>query len=555
MARRKSVMSALVQAGHAAERQRATQIRAQTRAAKEAERAQRAYERAQIQAQKASEREQAQLYKEQVRLYTEARIAEVALQNEQLEQEIQQLTSLLDDALAIDSFIDLSTLKQEPEIPPPPSFGADRLPGTTPFLPMYLPAELTGIRRLIPGAKERYEQEVAAAQARYAADMEVYNQQEVERQTRLAARKASYEQQIEEIREQAAAQNAEIDQFQQDFAAGLPSAVANYFVLIIEASSYPEGFPQQAQLAFVPESKQLVVEYDLPPYETVPQVGSYKYIKTQDEVVETARPVTQRKALYASVIAQVTLRTLHELFNADRTGQLESIVFNGYVDSIDKGTGRPVRPCLVTVRTSRDVFTQIDLSRVEPTACLKVLNAAVSKSPTELLAVRPVLEFNMIDPRFIQETDVLSGLDHRQNLLELTPSEFEALISNLFGAMGLETRLTQASRDGGVDCVAYDPRPILGGKVVIQAKRYEHTVGVSAVRDLYGTVMNEGASKGILVTTSGYGKAAFEFANGKPLQLISGSELLYLLAEHAHVEAKIEPVENQEASQPTADKH
>ena len=72
----------------------------------------------------------------------------------------------------------------------------------------------------------------------------------------------------------------------------------------------------------------------------------------------------------------------------------------------------------------------------------------------------------------------------------------------------VETKLTQASRDGGVDCVAWDMRPVVGGKVIVQAKRYKHTVGVSAVRDLYGTVMNEGAAKGILVTTSGYGKSA-----------------------------------------------
>jgi len=106
------------------------------------------------------------------------------------------------------------------------------------------------------------------------------------------------------------------------------------------------------------------------------------------------------------------------------------------------------------------------------------------------------------------------------------------------------TRLTQASRDGGVDCVAYDPRPIFGGKVVIQAKRYKNTVGVSAVRDLYGTMQNEEASKGILVTTSGYGKASFEFADGKPIELLSGSNLLYLLAEHAGVEARIEMPDN-----------
>jgi restriction system protein len=105
--------------------------------------------------------------------------------------------------------------------------------------------------------------------------------------------------------------------------------------------------------------------------------------------------------------------------------------------------------------------------------------------------------------------------------------------------MGLDTCQTRPSRDGGVDCVAFDSRPIFGGKVVIQAKRYKNTVGVSAVRGLFGTVLNEGASKGILVTTSGYGKAAFEFAKGKPLELLDGANLLHLLAEHASIEARI----------------
>jgi restriction system protein len=101
----------------------------------------------------------------------------------------------------------------------------------------------------------------------------------------------------------------------------------------------------------------------------------------------------------------------------------------------------------------------------------------------------------MADPRFVTEQQVLETLDTRPNLMELTPSEFESLITNLFEQVGLDTKLTQASRDGGVDCVAYDARPILGGKVVIQAKRYKNTVGVSAVRDLFGTMQNEGATR------------------------------------------------------------
>jgi restriction system protein len=158
----------------------------------------------------------------------------------------------------------------------------------------------------------------------------------------------------------------------------------------------------------------------------------------------------------------------------------------------------------------------------------------------------------MYDPRFVEEEDILSTLDKRPNLMELTPRDFETLISNLFEKMGLEMRQTRPSRDGGVDCVAYDSRPILGGKVIIQAKRYKNTVGVSAVRDLFGTMHNEGASKGILVTTSGYGKVSFEFARNKPLELLSGTNLLYLLKEFAGMEAKIEVPE--EWTDPPADR-
>jgi len=526
--RQKAQMRAALQAQRAAEREQKAQIRAATQAAKAAEQAQRDYERAQQADQK-----------ERARLYTESRVAHVALLNEQLAATITQLEQILAATLDVDDFFDLERLKQSPEIAPfaPGTFGVAEPP---PDKAAYRPPPLTGLQQLWPPAKAQYEQDLAAAKARYRTDKAAHAERETARQAQLAAAQAAYDQQVAEIQAQVAARHAEIDQLQQAFASGAPEAVSTYCSLVLESSTYPDDFPQHARLAYVPESKQLVVEYDLPPFAVIPTVKTYKYVKSRDEVTETARPAPQRKALYAAVVAQVTLRTLHELFEADRLGHLDTIVFNGSVDSIDRGTGQPARTCLVTVRTSRDAFLQIDLRHVDPTACLQVLNAAVSTSPAELAPVRPVLEFSMVDPRFVEEADVLSGLDQRPNLMELTPSEFESLITNLFAQMGLETRLTQASRDGGVDCVAYDPRPIFGGKVVIQAKRYKHTVGVSAVRDLFGTVQNEGASKGILVTTSGYGKAAFEFAEGKPLELLSGSNLLYLLEEHAGIQAKIE---------------
>jgi hypothetical protein len=86
----------------------------------------------------------------------------------------------------------------------------------------------------------------------------------------------------------------------------------------------------------------------------------------------------------------------------------------------------------------------------------------------------------------------------------------------------------------------FDPNPIKGGKYIIQAKRYNNLVGISAVRDLYGTVHNEGATKGILVTTSDFGADSYEFVKDKPLTLINGSNLLSLLQKHNYKNVRID---------------
>ena len=56
----------------------------------------------------------------------------------------------------------------------------------------------------------------------------------------------------------------------------------------------------------------------------------------------------------------------------------------------------------------------------------------------------------------------------------------------------------------------------------------------------FGTLQNEGASKGILITTSGYGQASFNF-DEQAHWLLDGANLLHLLREHAGIEARIAP--------------
>jgi len=505
---------------------------------REAARAAQALERERVKRQREAARQHAYDEKEQKRLYLEQRSTEAEKLSQEVAEFIEELEGLLSDSLARDATLAFDSLKEQFDEPPFEPGGL-AVPIEPPAL--QLPPPPSGLERLRPGAKAKHAQAVEEAEASYEKTLAEAVQAERDRQVALRGAESKHAALVIAEAAQVDSRNREIDEFKARYDAGDADAVITYSSLVLAGSRYPDRFPQQHKVAYVPESKQLVVEMDLPTYDVVPEVLEYRYVKAKDEITEKARPVNQRKSLYARLVSQVTLRAVHEMFAADQAGHIESIVFNGYVDTIDPRTGRPTRPCLITLRTTGELFGGLDLARVDPEACLRGLNASVSRSPAELSPVRPVLEFNMVDPRFVEESDVLSSIDQRPNLMDLTPGEFEALITNLFEKMGLETRMTQASRDGGVDCVAYDPRPIFGGKVVIQAKRYKNTVGVSAVRDLFGTMQNEGASKGILVTTSGYGKASFQFAENKPLELLSGSNLLYLLETHAGISAKIEP--------------
>jgi restriction system protein len=508
---------------------------------REAERATRALERERVRLQREAERKRAHDEKEQKEIYLKQRTSAAQQRTDEIAGYVGELNNLLGASLATKAPLDFEMLREQPTL-------LKFEPGTlaTPIEPpsLVLPAHPAGLERMRPGAKAKHTQAVSDAEVSYAEALTQAVQAERERRAALADAEHEHEERVRAEGERVATQNSEVDAFKARYEEGNTEAVITYCSTVLAASRYPENFPQEHKVAYVSESRQLVIELDLPTYDVVPEALEYRYVKAKDEIASKARPATQRRALYTRVVSQVTLRTVHEMFGADQAGHIDSIVFNGHVDTIDPRTGRPTRPCLITLRTTRDQFENLDLARVEPEACLRGLNASVSRNPAELTPVRPVLEFNMVDPRFIEETDVLSSIDQRPNLMELTPGEFETLITNLFEKMGLETRMTQASRDGGVDCVAYDPRPIFGGKVVIQAKRYKNTVGVSAVRDLFGTMQNEGASKGILVTTSGYGKASFQFAENKPLELLSGSNLLYLLEEHAGITAKIEPPED-----------
>ncbi|HKC65062.1 MAG TPA: restriction endonuclease [Pyrinomonadaceae bacterium] len=516
--------------------------------AKEAARAQRQAEaerRRQIREQERAAREharfQTQLAKVQKQRYAEDRVLETEEMNAALMEQVEGLRSILQHTLTIDDTISFDSLRLSPRFAPfrPP----DELsrPILAPIRDSFFAGvqPLTWSQKLIPGMKTKHERALQQAEESYQSAFARYQAAESRRVAEINRLAEQHEELKHAHLQKVEQRNAEVDEFKAAYFSSDGQAIIAYNTMVLERSEYPDGFPQEFRLAYAPESKELVIEYELPGVDVTPAQSEYKYVKARDAIESKPRKQTEIKELYQDLVAAVALRTIHEVFEADQGNHLAVVTFNGFVQTVDPTTGRDVRPHLVSVRATKERFEEINLSRIDKRACLRNLGAQVSPRPEEQQPVKPLVEFNMVDKRFVEGSDVISELDARPNLMDLNPFEFEQLVGNLFSKMGLETRQTQASRDGGVDVVAYDTRPILGGKVVIQAKRYRHTVGVSAVRDLYGTMLNEGASKGILVSTSGYGSDAFNFAKDKPIELIDGGGLLYLLENHAGVRARI----------------
>ncbi|MGF0171605.1 restriction endonuclease [Streptomyces sp. Marseille-Q5077] len=352
---------------------------------------------------------------------------------------------------------------------------------------------------------------------------------EAQRQQQLAAAQREYERGAEAQRSEVRRHNAGIVEVTAGVRRGEPDSVIEYFsAALYSSTAWPEEFPRQVAAAFDPAARQLVLDWEMPTYDIVPEAKSVRYVPSQDQDKETARPAAQRRALYREVLAQSTLLVLHQLFAADEYGILDSVALNGFVDAPDPATGRQSHIFLATVMAGRSGFTELHLEQVDAVSCLTdALRGQLATRPDQLTSVRPSRQ-----PQDVGNHVVTHGGDEEPDLFDMDPIAFESLVAELFRAMGMQAVTTERSNDGGVDVDALDPTPIRGGKIVVQVKRYRNTVPPTAVRDLYGTVQDRGANKGVLVTTSAFGPGSHTFARGKPLELISGSELVDLLHRH-----------------------
>ena len=458
------------------------------------------------------------------------------------EDALRQIDNTLGSILNAPHRIDWNSFKDRREFPTkrPAKTKVSALPSSpSKNDPKYLPN--VGLLGLILGSVREEREKDARLQFEkdvrlWKREVEKITKRNDEQTKRYEDRLSKWESQREAYNKKSDKNNREVSKKKRAYESGESAAVVDYCGMILSRSEYPDGFPQEYDLDYNADTRMLVVDYSMPSKDKLPVLKTVRYIASRDEFQETTISESALNKMYDSLLYQMSLRTIYELLDADAVGAIDSIVLNGWVTFHDSATGREVTACILSIQASKDEFLQVNLANVDPKACFRELRGVGSSRLSGLTPVAPILRVDRTDRRFVSHYDVVDALDDSTNLAAMDWQDFENLIREVFekefAQGGGEVKVTQASRDGGVDAIAFDPDPIRGGKIVIQAKRYTNAVGLSAVRDLYGTVVNEGATKGILVTTSVYGPDAYEFAKDKPLSLLNGSNLLHLLEKH-----------------------
>lgn len=95
-------------------------------------------------------------------------------------------------------------------------------------------------------------------------------------------------------------------------------------------------------------------------------------------------------------------------------------------------------------------------------------------------------------------------------MYELSSSEFEELICELFDKKGYNVKLTQKTRDGGKDILVVENNFLGNFLIYVECKKHrpDRPIGVDLIRQFYGVISMDNATAGLLITTSYFTKDA-----------------------------------------------
>jgi restriction system protein len=137
--------------------------------------------------------------------------------------------------------------------------------------------------------------------------------------------------------------------------------------MVLDAEPLPASFPRSAEVSWPAATSWPVVRFELPGPQVVPGATAVRYHRPTDELRELSRPADEVAALHRSVLAQVVLLCLRDLFAADPS--LGAVTFLGHVRGVEV-----IR--VDTRRAAVEALAGLDLPPDAALATLSILDPA-----------------------------------------------------------------------------------------------------------------------------------------------------------------------------------
>lgn len=119
-------------------------------------------------------------------------------------------------------------------------------------------------------------------------------------------------------------------------------------------------------------------------------------------------------------------------------------------------------------------------------------------------------------------------LNKIENLMTLTPQQFEIAIGKMFMELGYNVQLTPQSNDKGIDLFIQKN----GENYAAECKRYniKNKVGRADIQKFHSALIDQNISEGFYVTTSRFTKSAIDYTRDKSINLIDRDILMMYMA-------------------------
>lgn len=275
-----------------------------------------------------------------------------------------RLESILRRGLDREAAIDIDTLVRGDEFPPL-DLGAYRVAAPPPVWSDFAPPEPGALAGFF-GAKSRHEQRLGAARDDFEGAKADYDRGEAARQEWVHEQTSRHETAVRAHDNEVARHNSRIAQIASGLRRRNRESAQWYLELALSRTWLPEEVPHMAELAYSPQSEQAVVRFELPSVEVVPAVAFYTYVATTSTLRERKRPKAEMAQLYRSVVSQITLLYMRDLFESDP--ELDNVELAGHVRSVNPATGQWEYPCLISVATDRATYSTLNLHTCIPTS-------------------------------------------------------------------------------------------------------------------------------------------------------------------------------------------